>query len=119
MRSPLLLLGLSVLTAGCGRQVATVSGKVTLDGKPLANARVNFQPSSGDAVNPGVGSYGQTDANGEYSLNLIDGTGPGAVVGTHRVMIRAVGGGQAAAPGKDPEKASPDRVPLRYNLQST
>src|SRR5262249_56672436 len=83
------------------------------------NARVNFQPSSGDAVNPGVGSYGQTDANGEYSLNLIDGTGPGAVVGTHRVMIRAVGGGQAAAPGKDSEKASPDRVPLRYNLQST
>jgi hypothetical protein len=118
MRSAAILLSLSLLSTGCGgRPVGLVSGKVTLDGQPLANATVNFQPS-GDTLNPGVGSYGRTDAKGEYSLNLIDGTGPGAMIGTHRVMIRAIGEVKAA-PNKDPEKASPDRVPPQYNLKTT
>jgi hypothetical protein len=118
MRSAAILVSLTLLSAGCGgRPVGLVSGKVTLDGQPLANATVNFQPS-GSALNAGVGSYGRTDAKGEYTLNLIDGSGSGAIIGPHRVMIRAISDAKTA-PGKDPEKASPDRVPPQYNLQTT
>jgi hypothetical protein len=122
MRSAPLLFWLAFLALGCGdgRKVGTVSGKVTLDGQPLAGARINFQPEGEGlkSVNTGVGSYGQTDANGEYSLTLIDDSARGAIVGKHRVMIRKITG-PAPAEGKDPDRPSPDLVPAEYNLKST
>lgn len=76
---------------GCGGpyKVAPVSGKVTLDGQPLANVNVVFQPTgtkSGTA--PGPGSMATTDAQGQYTLNLIsESPQPGAVVGSHKVSF--------------------------------
>jgi hypothetical protein len=118
MRSAVLLC-LVCLALGCrgGREIGTVSGTVTLDGEPLADARINFQPS-GDARNPGIGSFGKTNAKGEYTLTLIDEKGEGAIVGTHRVMIKAVRAGNAD-PADDKQKAGPDRVPPEYNINST
>ena len=67
---------------------AAVSGKVTLDGKPLARAGVTFQPiGSKDNLNPGEGSAAKTDDNGEYTLVLVFQAKKGAVVGKHRVEI--------------------------------
>jgi hypothetical protein len=119
MRLRLLLVCLTGLAVGCGdgRQVGTVSGRVTLDGQPLADARVNFQPV-GDARNTGIGSFGKTDANGDYSLTLIDEKGQGAIVGTHRVMIKAVPAGKGD-PTDDKARAGGDRVPPAYNTNST
>jgi hypothetical protein len=115
---PLFLLALTCFAAGCGgSKVGLVSGKVTLDGKPLANARVNFQPI-GDTVHTGVGSFGKADDHGEYTLNLIDGSAPGAMVGKHRVAISAYDESKAADPNDDRRKGPPDRVPLRYNVQT-
>jgi hypothetical protein len=77
--------------AGCGGQkYAPVSGRVTLNGKPLANATVEFQPATppGTAYAPAPGSSGKTNANGEYRLLVATGE-TGAWVGTHRVMINA------------------------------
>jgi hypothetical protein len=115
----LLFVGLAVLVAGCGdgRQLGTVSGKVTLDGQPLAGARVNFQPDAA-VRNTGIGSFGKTDANGEYSLTLIDESAKGAVVGKHRVMIKAISD-NAADRVDDKAPAGKDRVPLEYNLNTT
>jgi hypothetical protein len=79
---------LLVAVAGCGANVAPVSGRVTLDKKPLANARVVFQPASTDKE-PGPGSVGMTDAEGKYSLQLMTGNGQGALVGKHKVSITA------------------------------
>jgi hypothetical protein len=120
MRTLPLLLCMAGLALGCGdsRRVGTVSGKVTLDGQPLADARINFQPI-GDAKNTGIGSFGKTDANGQYSLTLIDEKAQGAIVGKHRVMIRAITGQPDLEGGKDPDRPSPDRVPPEYNMQST
>jgi hypothetical protein len=119
MRSAFALLCFVCLAAGCGdsRQLGTVSGRVTLDGQPLADARVNFQPSS-DKRDPGIGSFGKTNANGEYSLTLIDETASGAIVGKHRVMIKAVPAG-AGDPADDKQRPGGDRVPPEYNIKST
>ena len=73
-----------VVMAGCGQegpQIAPVHGRVTLNGKPLAGADVQFQPQ--DADRP---SRGRTDSEGRYELMYKRGE-PGAVVGQHTVRI--------------------------------
>jgi hypothetical protein len=75
--------------AGCGGNqpppVVPVSGRITLDGKPLSNAEVNFAPLA-DSRFPC--SVARTDEQGRYSLHLSqDTTREGAVTGDHRVVI--------------------------------
>jgi hypothetical protein len=121
MRCVLLLLLCSVaLVLGCGerRNLGTVSGRITLDGQPLADAKVNFQPMS-DTRNPGIGSFGQTNANGEYTLTLIDEKAQGAIVGMHRVMIIKKAGAAKGDQADDKVPAGKDLVPPEYNLNST
>ena len=122
MRLRLLLCCALFLAAGCDptKRFASVSGKVTLDGKPLVNAMVSFQPiaKKGSAIS-GAGSSGKTNENGEFTL--MAGTGEkGAIVGKHRVVITKVeaqaGGGDERAPrGGWPQK---ETVPARYNTDS-
>jgi|SRR3954454_7920106 len=78
-----------LLAAGCNRAgVVPVSGRVTLNGRPLANVHVSFQPVAvGKDVNPGGGSYAITDADGRFTLRLVESDTPGAAVGKHRVEI--------------------------------
>jgi hypothetical protein len=80
-----------VLLAGCGgdsHQYASVSGRVTLNGKPLSNAAVVFQPVvSGTDTSPASGSGGFTDADGRYTLTVTSNDKPGAAVGKHKVVI--------------------------------
>jgi len=81
-----------ICSAGCqptGR-VAPVSGRVTLDGKPLAGVHVSFEPIAPEGkLDAGGGSYAITDADGKYKLLMVDGERPGAVVGKHRVQFTA------------------------------
>src|SRR5690349_16003320 len=90
MRVRLLLsCALLLLAVGCNSKAkfVPVSGKVTLDGKPLANATVSFQPEpKGDNVIAGVGSTGKTNENGEFVLMAATGE-IGAIIGKHRVVI--------------------------------
>lgn len=118
MRIPGLILVVALLTVGCssGSQVAPVSGKITLDEKALPNARISFQPS-GDATNPGIGSYGKTNARGEYTLNLTDDSGPGAMVGMHRVVVVAYDGDPEAAEKDDRIKLK-HILPRKYNMDT-
>ncbi len=74
--------GLLVL-AGCsdgGPQLATVTGVVTVDGKPVPNAVVTFIPTGGST------SYGKTNAEGKYELMFTD-TKFGAMIGKHNVEL--------------------------------
>ena len=109
-----------LLFAGCGGEhfaVAPVSGVVTLDGEPLANARIGFEPRrQGDSPNAGPGSYAKTDDQGRYTLKTLDGRS-GAVITTHDVWIRTF-----VAPADRSGKlieAAPERVPARYNDATT
>jgi hypothetical protein len=102
------------LVAGCSEaKFAPVSGTVTLDGDPLANVAVSFQPI-GDEVNPGPGSSARTNDEGHYTLRVIGG-GEGALIGKHRVEINSIPGGDA---NDERRPLSKVKVPRKYNLNS-
>lgn len=92
--------------AGCdsGPNYVPVSGTVTLDGKPYADAVVVFMPRATEGnPTPGRGSSSYTDQAGRFKLQTIDGD-EGAVVGKHTVQIMSKGDVMAI----DPELGSPD-----------
>jgi hypothetical protein len=94
---------LVLLIDGCGSsgpELAPVSGRVALDGQPLAGAEIVFQPD--DRKPP---SYGFTDESGRYELGYVRGK-KGALVGWHTVRIAS-------------ERSNgPKSLPARYNVQS-
>ena len=112
---------LLVSLSGCTNepyQVAPVSGIVTLDGQPVAQVAVMFQPVAVDGnVNPGPGSYGITDAEGRYSLRLVGKESAGGVVGKNKVRFDPYSD-EVADPSDDrpfrPKKAMP-KIPSKYN----
>jgi hypothetical protein len=119
----LLLCCALVLAVGCnsGPKFAPVSGKVTMNGKPLAGAFVSFQPitTDGSAKAPAPGSSGKTNANGEYTLKVSTGE-DGAWVGRHKVMIEAHSE-QVESDARPPRGGWPlvNKVPPQYNTEST
>jgi len=121
MRTVCQLLVLAVAVCGCSGtskpyKTGAVSGRVTLDGKPLAGARVMFQP----VHNPEAGlisgpeGYGETDADGNYSLTTVF-RDPGATLGRNRVMISTK---KQERPPNNPDgpirEIAPERVPSKY-----
>ena len=114
-RYSFLLLGL-VLILGCGEsKYAPVSGTVTMDGDPLADVLVTFQPA-GDTMNPGPGSSGRTNEKGEYTLKVIGENQQGAVIGMHTVQIQHMGAGKASAKIAIPPKYSA-LTDLKYEVK--
>ena len=91
--------------AGCGKtgpELAPVTGRITLDGKPLENADILFQPAGSKPP-----SAGRTDANGHYELAYKRGV-MGGMVGSNTVAITI-----------SPEVvANPPSIPARYNSES-
>ena len=116
---PLLVLVL-LLAAGCGgsdADLAPVKGTVTLDGEPLAGARVEFDPDPDEVVrgkSTGSASYGVTDSSGRYTLQYTH-EQEGALLGKHTVRIttRAM---TVDADGK--EVLVPERLPPKFHLNS-
>jgi len=98
----LLLLAACLILTGCETSVVPVSGRVTLNGKPLAGAVITFQPRSGGSAanSPAAGSVGRTDEDGRYSLRLIEPDQPGAAIGEHTITISAATGGSDKEPAK-------------------
>lgn len=79
-----------LICVGCSDDpfpLAPVSGKVSLNGKPLADARICFSPTSKqEDGSAGQASQGITDSQGHFELVAVDGC-KGAVVGSHRIII--------------------------------
>ncbi|WP_245764647.1 carboxypeptidase-like regulatory domain-containing protein [Planctomicrobium piriforme] len=86
-----------------------MSGVVTLDGQPLANADLLFQPAAGRP------STGQTDESGRYSLTY-SAKATGAKVGDHQVRITTY------RPNRDPKDPgspeAPEKLPARYHSKT-
>jgi len=80
--------------------LGAVEGVVTLDGAPLADATVVFQPEQGRA------SRGRTDQQGHYELVYLRDV-RGAVVGRHTVAITTA-----------TELSPTERLPACYNAQT-
>ena len=83
------LTALAACTAGCGaKNIAPVSGRVTLDGNPVSDLAVTFMPVAEGTETPGGPSGATTDENGCFTLRM-GGTHnrDGAVVGKHKVRL--------------------------------
>lgn len=113
-RHLLFFLALGVGLPGCGGapddmpEVAPVRGTVTLDGKPLALARITFSPADG-----GQSSDAVTDTQGAYQLSYKRDV-KGAKVGTHRVMISTFEHPETTDDGRI-VGGRPELVPGEYN----
>ncbi len=80
-----------LLLAGCGKsnqgpafELTPVAGKVSLDGKPLADADIGFYPQ-GSAPAGYHGSGAKTDSEGRYELKTTSKSG--AVPGAYKVTV--------------------------------
>ncbi len=102
-----------VALSGCGGadgdlpELGQVSGTITLDGKPLPNADITFQPTKEGGL-----STGWTNAEGRYELHYKRGV-KGAAVGKHIVRIECLGGADQMGGQGGIE------IPARYNVEST
>ena len=110
-----LCLGVTLLmTLGCGGatdqpDLGDVSGTVTLDGKPLPDATITFQPADGRP------SFGKTDSSGKYTLQYTV-NASGAKIGKHSVIITTA----YSIEGDDGEsKEIPEKLPAKYSTSET
>lgn len=97
----------SVCISGCGGaapekaaslgSTVAVKGKVSLKGKPMTTGSISFEPTDG-----GREAFGNIGADGSFTLTTFKAE-DGAIRGTHRVAVKAAGGGK-----KDP-------VPVKYH----
>jgi hypothetical protein len=102
---PICFVLLALSLAGCGKtspELAPVTGRITLDGKPLEKADIVFQP---DGSKPP--SSGRANAGGRYELAYKRGV-MGGTVGSNTVRITI-----------SPDVvANPPSIPARYNTES-
>jgi len=100
-----------VVFVGCSTRpadqpvIAAVSGRVTMDGRPLEGVAVVFESERG------VLSFGNTDADGRYKLSYIR-SAKGAGLGKNIVRISTPTMGPTSPLHKD-------SIPAIYNTQST
>lgn len=90
---------LGTISAGCGSgdqpELGAVSGRVTLDGKPLGGVIIVFKPEVGRSAT------GLTDADGKYSSLEYLYEVPGAKIGPNKVTFEyEIGATGPAIPAK-------------------
>jgi hypothetical protein len=114
----LLTIGLLAAAAlGCTKDgyselgLVPVAGKITLDGKPLANAKVVFE---GDDTRSAIGT---TDASGQYKV-MYDSQTAGATPGAKIVRITTADVGEEGGGASEGATVAKESVPARYNVQS-
>ncbi len=113
-RQYLWMIGLTfVFVPGCGPdaeqyETVPVSGVVTCQGKPVANATVNFTPKDDQGRTKGRRgrvALGMTDNDGRFKLTTYENY-DGAIIGKHTVTV---GLNFDEKTGRDPSRAFPCR----------
>jgi len=104
---------------GCnrgGEGLAVVKGKVTYRGKPVPNGTINFLPADGNKPS----ATGEIQSDGSYALRTIQasGTGDGAVIGKHTVVIVAMQDMASRLP-EERVPLPPPIVPVKYTSPAT
>lgn len=102
------------LLIGCGTENKLgrqgISGTVTLDGVPIANGTIRFEPLAENGV-----ASGTTIAQGKYDISAARGLPPGEYV------VRISSAGETAAPEPlpgDSSKLAEELVPEKFNTNS-
>jgi len=91
-------------------ELSDVTGTVTLNGEPLADAVISFDPLSASSKSQSRTSTAATDTEGKYSL-MYDKETPGAIPGDHLVRISKLDSGANGAGN--------ELLPIRYNEMTT
>jgi len=112
---PTAVAALAIAFAGCGGgpkgpQLAPVSGVVTLDGQPLPDAHIVFQPS-GEKASPSIADTG-TDGTFQLAFNRAS---TGALPGSHTVRITTA---RIATADDGKETVVEEKLPERYHAKS-
>lgn len=105
----------SLVFIGCGSsqtgpELGTVSGRITLDGLPVADAMVEFTP-----IQEGRPSSGRSDSSGYYSLQFTTST-KGAIIGEHTVKLSTFQQGfdYGGAEGFENVTSRAEEIPAKY-----
>ncbi|QEG36418.1 hypothetical protein Pr1d_37320 [Bythopirellula goksoeyrii] len=101
----------ALLLVGCGGKPASVSGTVTLDGKPLERGVVGFAP-----VNGGMRAAGMIQSDGSYVLST--NRDSGLETGDYLTTVSSREPGTVPAQG-GPPMPGPYITPRRYAISST
>lgn len=86
--------------------LAAVSGVVTLDGSPLGNAKVIFEPQEVREKGRRRASSATTETDGSFELHY-NADATGATPGKHKVMIIKL--------PDNPDEAGKQLIPAKYN----
>ncbi|MBR2005432.1 MAG: carboxypeptidase regulatory-like domain-containing protein [Thermoguttaceae bacterium] len=121
----LCLVALSMLAVlpACSKAIKTegVTGVITYNGEPLADATVKFIPT--DAT--GSQSYGKTNEKGEYKLQtLLGAADAGTTPGEYKVTVDCIEtvetGNMIEENGEEkPETVAESLIPAKYNNAET
>ena len=102
------LLSIGCCLLGCGGpQLGYVEGTVRMDGQPVKDATVIFQPDDG------LPSHGETDSQGHYELKFSDKLG--AVVGGHTVTVETY---RISTDASGEPVESREMIPAKYNSET-
>jgi hypothetical protein len=106
---------LSIILIGCGGgdtpDLVTVEGTVTLDGKALPNATVEFTPSGEEGGRP---SIAVTDESGDYELQYTA-ANAGAPPGKYTVRITTA---TTTTDEQGNDVDVPETLPAKYNVET-
>jgi hypothetical protein len=94
---------------GCGAAPVPVSGRVTLDNKPLTTGLVSFRPDKSKGNTNAVEPRGKISDDGTYTLET-NGK-PGAPTGAYKVVVIAQG---APLNPKDPYSPNKQIINPKY-----
>jgi hypothetical protein len=114
-----LFLLLAAALAGCGENSLgrrKVSGRITLDGKPLVQGSIGFHPQQPQGI-----SSGAMIKEGAYAIEALKGLPPGKYI--VRISSADMGPEQRGEapmtpPGGAPYTIRKDLIPPKYNSQS-
>ncbi|WP_337173175.1 hypothetical protein [Paludisphaera sp.] len=114
---------LSLPVSGCGSASGdglnrkAVSGRVTVDGTPLAKGVIAFEPAEGSS---GGVPAGGVVIDGAYSIDATSGPTPGKYKVSIRSAPTVASPAEKAAPGAPPRrtKGEADSIPAKYNTAS-
>jgi hypothetical protein len=122
----LFALGGLVLLSGCGdgsSKLVPVSGKVTINGKPLTSGWVSLRPDKSKGNTFGGEPMGEVNAQGEYTIQT-NGQ-PGAPLGAYKVVVSSTGATTEdntkvkAQSLVNPTYLHPDITPLKIEVVET
>ena len=91
-------------------KLGKVSGKVTLEGKPVEAGHIVFTPAQGKGGETGQSATGEINADGSYEITTFN-TGDGAIIGQHVVTVELRKKGEDEYPKPKPDGTIDYKLP--------